>query len=158
MNRFVLFFAIICLTASIAFAVNGKELDILRKIIPDADVFSDKKYLDGIEYFEAIKGKDLIGYCINVTSNGYCGPIHILFGIDKSGVIQGMEILEHRETTGVGSRITEGSFIGQFKGKCAADIVIGKDIDAVTGATISSKVVIDSIHDTAKRFIRLRNQ
>lgn len=129
----------------------------LKSVQPSADQFSGKKILDSIEYFEAMKDADTIGYCIFVTGSGYCGPINIIVGIDKSGIIQGMKILGHVETAGIGSRITEKSFLEQFKGKNASDLSIGKNIDAVTGATISSKVVIDSINDTAKRFISLKS-
>ena len=156
MKFFLLILIIIILSATFSFAQDTKPaIDDLKNIQPQADSFSDKKILGGIEYFEAMKDKNLIGYCINVTTNGYCGPIRMIVGIDKEGVIQGMKILQHTETADIGARIAEPSFSRQFTGKKADDLIIGKNIDAITGATISSKVVIDSINDTAKKFISL---
>lgn len=159
MTKFSLALIIILLSAAPAFAQNTKITPgDLKGVQSSADSFSGKKVLGGIEYFEARRDKDLIGYCISVTGSGYCGPMRIIVGIDRSGVIQGVKILEHVETAGIGSGITERSFLDQFKGKNAAALSVGKNIDAITGATISSKAVIDLINDTAKRFIHLRNQ
>ena len=44
-------------------------------------------------------------------------------------------------------------FLRQFKGKRASTVAIGSDIDAITGATISSKAVTDAVRDTVDRFM-----
>lgn len=156
MKRFFPVLIAIILSTAFVFAQNiNPTADDLKNVQPSADSFSDKKVLGGVEYFEAIKGKDIAGYCIIVTTNGYCGPIQMLVGIDKEGIIQGTKILQHVETDCIGSRITGQDFLRQFKGKKADNLIIGKNIDAITGATISSKVVIDSINDTAKKFVSL---
>jgi Na+-translocating ferredoxin:NAD+ oxidoreductase subunit G len=175
MNKLVKFgmiLGIICLAATLVLAVTYgvtkpkieeqvrvEEQNALRSIMPSADSFNEK-VLDGIEYFEALKGKSIVGYCIRVTGNGYNGYIRMIAGVDLNGTIQGVAVLEHSETPGLGAKISEirpGDsepwFLKQFKSKNSRTIAIKKDIDAITGATISSKAVTDAIRKTSDEFL-----
>lgn len=165
--RFGLILGAICLAATLVLAVTyevtkpkieaqlkAEEQSALKTIIPSADSFSEKS-VDGIEYFEALKGKTVIGYCVRVIGNGYNGYIRIIAGVDPNGMIQGISVLEHSETPGLGAKINEVRpgegepwFLKQFKGKNARTIAVRKDIDAITGATISSRAVTDAIRKT----------
>lgn len=166
--KFGLILGVICLAATLVLAVTyevtkpkieeqlkTEEQDALKSIMPSADAFNEK-VLDGIEYFEALKGKTVVGYCIRVTGNGYNGYIRMIAGVDLNGTIQGVAVLEHSETPGLGAKIneirpgdSEPWFLKQFKGKNVRTIAVKKDIDAITGATISSKAVTSSIRQTA---------
>lgn len=170
--KFGLILGVICLAATLVLALTYEitkpkideqlrieEQAALKKIIPEADSF-EPKTIDGIEYFEALKGSDLIGYCLKVTGTGYGGYMRIIVGIDPAGTIKGVSILEHQETPGLGSKIneikpgeTEPYFLRQFKGKSARTVTVKKDIDAITGATISSKAVTDAINQTVDAFL-----
>lgn len=170
--KFGLTLGIICLAATLVLAVTyevtkpkieeqlkTEEQDALKIVMPQADSFNEK-VLDGIEYFEAFKDKNLIGYCVRVVGGGYTGYIRIITGIDPAGAIQGVEILEHNETPGLGAKINEIKpgemepwFLKQFKGKSARTIAVKKDIDAITGATISSRAVTDAIRMTIDDFL-----
>ena len=165
--KFGLVLGVICLAATLVLAVTyevtkpkieeqlkTEEQNALRSIIPSADSFSEKA-LDGIEYFEALKGKTVVGYCVRVAGSGYNGYIRMIAGVDLNGTIQGVAVLEHSETPGLGAKIneirpgeSEPWFLKQFKGKSAGTLAIKKDIDAITGATISSKAVTDAIRKT----------
>ncbi len=172
MTKFGIVLGVICLTATLVLAVTyqitrpkiedelkREEQEALKAILPDADRFAAKS-VDGIEYFEALKGETLIGYCIKVTGAGYNGFMRIVVGIDPEGTIRGVEILEHQETPGLGARINETRpgearpwFLKQFRGKPGRTIEVGKNIDAITGATISSKAVTDAINKTVNEFL-----
>ena len=165
--KFGLILGVICLAATLVLAVayevtkpkieeqrKMEEQNALKSIMPSADSFSEKA-MDGIEYFEALKGKVIVGYCVKVAGSGYSGYIRMIAGVDLNGAIQGVAILEHSETPGLGAKIneirpgeSEPWFLKQFKGKSARTIAVKKDIDAITGATISSKAVTDAIHKT----------
>ena len=162
--KFGLILGVICLAATLVLAVTyeitkpkieeqlkAEEQRALKSIMPSADSFSEKAG-DGIEYFEALKGKTVIGYCVRVAGSGYSGYIRMMAGVDLNGTIEGVAVLEHSETPGLGAKIneirrgeSEPWFLKQFKGKNAGTIAIKKDIDAITGATISSKAVTDAI-------------
>jgi len=170
--KFGLVLAIICLTATLVLAVTYEvtkpkieeqfkleEQNALEVVLPGADSFVENA-IDGIEYFEALKGGRLIGYCIRVSGTGYNGYIRMLVGIDTRGIIKGVKVLEHHETPGLGSKINEIKpgekepwFLAQFKGKVAKTLMLKKDIDAITGATISSKAVAYAIRDVVNEFL-----
>lgn len=165
--KFGLILGVICLAATLVLAVTyevtrpkiaeqlrQEEQNALKKIMPRADSFTEKK-IDDIEYFEAFKDRKLTGYCVRVVGIGYNGYIRMIVGTDLNGIIQGVEVLEHSETPGLGAKINEirpGEnepwFLKQFKGKSAHTIAVKKDIDAITGATISSKAVTDAVRKT----------
>ena len=90
------------------------------------------------------------GYAFRATGNGYSGEIDILVGLDTNFKIKGISILSQTETPGLGARITEDSFTGQFKGMDLSEVALkpeGGGVDAITGATISSGAVVDAIRD-----------
>jgi electron transport complex protein RnfG len=172
MAKFGMILGIICLAATLVLAVTYEitkpkieaELKIeeqaaLKNIVPAADSF-EAKSVGEIEYFDAMKDGALVGYCVKVTGAGYSGYMRIMVGIDTNGIIKGVNILEHQETPGLGSKINEVKpgdsepyFLRQFKGKQAQTVAVKRDIDAITGATISSKAVTDAINNTVSEFL-----
>lgn len=170
--KFGIILCVICLAATLVLAVTyeitkprieaqvkAEEQRALKIVAPDADSFVEKS-VDGIGYFEALKDNNLEGYCIKTVANGYNGYIRMLVGINREGIIKGLEILEHNETPGLGSKIKETRpgekepyFLSQFKGKAASGLAIKKNIDAVTGATITSKAVTDAVKKTVTEFL-----
>jgi Na+-translocating ferredoxin:NAD+ oxidoreductase subunit G len=162
----------ICLAATLVLAVTyevtkpkieaqakAEEENALKIVMAGADSFTEKS-VDGITYFEAIKGTELVGYCVKVIASGYNGYIRMIVGVDPKGIIKGLEVLEQSETPGLGSKITEirpgekePYFLAQFKGKLAETLAIKKNIDAITGATITSKAVTDAVKNTLTEFL-----
>ena len=139
--------------------LKAEEEAALKVVMPEADSFEPAS-ADGIEYFTAAKDGTLRGYCVRVTAGGYNGYIRIIAGVDVSGVIRGVRVLEHQETPGLGAKISEVRpgdkdpwFLRQFAGKQAASLQVRRNIDAITGATISSAAVTDAVRDTVKRLM-----
>jgi len=71
-------------------------------------------------------------------------------GFDNELKVKAVRILEQTETPGLGAKITEHGFLDQFAGKSGNELYLKKyhkegTLDAVTGATISSKAVSDGI-------------
>lgn len=88
-----------------------------------------------------------VGFAYVSEETGFAGIIKVMVGVDHDeGVIQGITILEHVETAGIGTRIEEEDFRDQFRGKNVSDpISIGEDIDVISGATISSQAVTKAV-------------
>lgn len=170
--KFGIILGAICLTATLVLALTYhvtkpkiekqmrlEEEEALNAILPKADSFVEKK-VDGIEYFEAMKGNSLVGYCVRVTGNGYGGFIRMVVGVNLNGVIEGLEIIENQETPGLGAKIDEPKpgekrswFLRQFEGKPAKSVEVKKNIDAITGATISSSAVTDAVRKGVTEFL-----
>ncbi len=100
-----------------------------------------------------------VGYAIPAAGPGFQDTIGLLYGYKPDGqLVTGMEILESRETPGLGDKIYKDlDFVANFKALLTAPEIIvvkkGKktrpnEVDAITGATISSKAVVRIINET----------
>jgi electron transport complex protein RnfG len=93
----------------------------------------------------AIKsGGALTGYCVFIGQKGFGGTISLIVGTDPSGVAIGVKILGMSETPGLGSKTNDTDYLSQYIGK-TSDITLGENIDAIAGATISSKAVYNAV-------------
>lgn len=93
-----------------------------------------------------------IGFAFLAVGKGYGGLIDILVGLEDETTIKGVTIISQLESPGLGARIAESSFTDQFAGANFTDVALrqkGGEIDALTGATISSRAVVDAIRATA---------
>ena len=98
-----------------------------------------------------------VGFAFIATGRGYGGNITILVGLEDETTVKGITIVSQTETPGLGTRITEPSFSEQFSGIAINDIALSRDggeIDAVSGATISSSAVVDAVRATALEKVR----
>jgi Na+-translocating ferredoxin:NAD+ oxidoreductase subunit G len=80
------------------------------------------------------------------TSEGFSGNIRFLMGVNAEGKITGFQILESKETPGLGSKASDKSFWGQFVGKSLNTFRFkvtkdGGDVDAITASTITSRAI-----------------
>ena len=105
--------------------------------------------------YQAQSGGQPIGYAINVESSGSQGTISMMVGIDMDGAVTGVSIVTNSETSGIGSKVmgneplTNGTgVLDQFIGKSAADgtLSVGSNVDAITGATVSTKGVTTGVN------------
>lgn len=123
-----------------------EEQKLYKEIFPEGVEFVEEK-----EYVSVYDSeKKLLGRIYHIVQAGYGGPIVIKVGFDPECKVKGVRILEHSETPGLGAKITEKSFLNQFTGKSGKELYLKKynkegTIDAITGATISSKAVSDGI-------------
>jgi electron transport complex protein RnfG len=102
-----------------------------------------------------------IGFAFLAVGKGYGGNIDILVGLENETTIKGITIVSHLESPGLGARITESSFRDQFIGVNIADVALrqeGGEIDAITGATISSGAVVEAIRAAAMEKIKSLKQ
>jgi electron transport complex protein RnfG len=138
--------------------------EAIFNVVPGA-VKYEAKDKDGEEYFEVYDNKrKLIGYAFMAQGNGYQGNIKIISGIKKDlTTLFGIEILESVETPGLGGEIMNDKFKGQFKNlKFTPEIVCTKkgrsganEIDAITGATISSQSVASILNAKITRLMKI---
>ncbi|MGQ9617143.1 MAG: 4Fe-4S binding protein [Spirochaetota bacterium] len=134
------------------------EPEILRRVIPQADFFSEKK--GDPPFYEAYTEEDgnvkKVGICFLTTEvfpeeRGYGGPIGVLVGLDMRGVITGIHIVFHRETESYVRPMYEPWFTDQFRGKGVWDALTpGKDIQGITRATITSGAVARVVRRSAR--------
>jgi electron transport complex protein RnfG len=136
---------------------NAKKIETLSRQEVIADVTRFEEVITGnYKYVKAYDDVDvLIGYVINAKESGYSSTIEMLVGLDLNFNIVGVKILSQSETPGLGTKITEEWFNKQFAGKSLNVLAVKKDggeINAITGATISSRAVAKGIKDAVEKF------
>lgn len=90
---------------------------------------------------------NVIGYVMTTDStNGYGGQISISVGMKADGTVTGMKYLILNETSGIGSRAAEPDFMNEFIGQTTDKFVLGTNVDAMSGATVTSKAVNNAMN------------
>jgi Na+-translocating ferredoxin:NAD+ oxidoreductase subunit G len=142
----VLLIAINSFTSPVVESRRVEEITgLLENIFPEMSQYE----LEG-EVYIIYQDNEKAGYAFIASGSGYGGDIDILVGLDSGFEIKGVSILSQTETPGLGSRITESLFTDQFKGLSLSDIALkskSSKIDAITGATISSRAVVNAIKE-----------
>ena len=94
-----------------------------------------------------------VGYAVEVTPGGFDNTITMMVGVDKEGNVLGIDIISHTETAGLGAVADAAtpagvSFREQFAGKAGSVSVTkdGGEIEAITGATITSRAVCAGVN------------
>ena len=135
-------------TSPIISAAEEKAAEEARaEVLSEADSFEklDTELPEGV--IDAYKAANGTGYVFTVSSKGYGGEIQLICGIKSDGSIEAVKTLKHSETSGIGSKVVDNSssYREQYEGKTKDNY---DTVDAVTGATISSKAYKKAI-DTA---------
>lgn len=150
--------------ARIAENIQQVLLTQLKSVFPDSDGSLEKTpfALPAAEllgqkapttaYFVS-KNKEFQGIILEVVApDGYNGAIRLLLGMDKNGVVQGVRVLSHQETPGLGDPIEErkSDWIYSFNGKSLDNTRFavrkdGGDFAAFTGATITPRAVVAAV-------------
>ncbi|MEN8131719.1 MAG: FMN-binding protein [Pseudomonadota bacterium] len=105
-----------------------------------------------------------IGYALPGQAPGFADTIKILYGYRPAqGIIVGMEVLESRETPGLGDKIyKDADFVANFTELAVQPKIVTvkkgaksapNEVEAITGATISSKVIVKIMNNTHQEWI-----
>ncbi len=131
------------------------ETGLSRRPAGTMDAEADRVYLG----YDA--GGRPVGYAITAAEPGFQDVIRLIFGYEPaSGNVLGMQVLENKETPGLGDKIEkDASFVAEFEGataplagvKAGAGVGEAGEVDMITGATISSRAVIGIINRRLER-------
>lgn len=126
----------------------------LYTVFPQADAFealslTEEETLQ--DCYIAKRGEETLGHVGSVTVAGYGGEIEVTAGISKEGGVTGISVGgEHfSETAGLGARTRDLAFTEQFAG-ISLPAALGENVDAVSGATISSGAVVSGVNKIAR--------
>ena len=137
-------------------AKNEAVKAMLNEQFPMMDDYS---YDENLEVYTIFSNGEISGYAFMAVANGYGGPIEILVALENTSlqeddiILRGISVVSHSETPGLGEKIVEASFSGQFTGVNIDEVALSKDggkIDAISGATISSSAVVDAVFSTVR--------
>ncbi|MBR6407115.1 MAG: RnfABCDGE type electron transport complex subunit G [Clostridia bacterium] len=159
---------LICIiVAGLLGTVNAVTVDKIAQLEAEKLAESQMLVLPDAQSFEEVQegaycGKDAsgqtVGYVMVTSRQGYGGEVKTVVGIDNEGVITGVTVTADDETPGLGARSTGENFRSQFNGITINDIVgVSKDknggtIDALSGATITSRAVCGAVSDAIELY------
>ncbi|MFH0754351.1 MAG: FMN-binding protein [Candidatus Omnitrophota bacterium] len=90
------------------------------------------------------------------TGNGYGGPIQMHMAMSDTGTITFVDVKQHHETSSYISHLE--AFLKQFSGRPTQNpLILGKDIDAISGATITSKAITDAVRQKRDSIMKIKN-
>ncbi|WP_294552071.1 FMN-binding protein [uncultured Pseudoflavonifractor sp.] len=117
---------------------------------PDTTAFSQLPYDPSMvdDMYAAWQGESLAGYCVEVTSGGFGGPMKLMVGVSAQGSVTGVAILSHSETPGLGDGVDNAAFLERFLG-LSGTVRVGSGanaVAAVSGATESSRAVAQGVN------------
>lgn len=144
----------------------------------DNDPAQEKCEIDGVTFMAVRKGKKLVGIAAEAETKGYAGTVKELVGFTPDGTITAVLVTEEHETPGLGKNVCERKFqkditnftkpaekglppnpiLDQFSGKKAGDKIDwrvkkdGGDFEFRTGATVTSRAVVEMTGKAAKTF------
>jgi len=133
----------------------------MKEVVKDA---TDFKEIPGKkEWFTAMKDGKVIAYVAPGESKGYGGAIKMLVSVTPEGKVMDYKILQHNETPGLGDKAGEPKFSKQFAGKGPEDLEVvkvpnEKNIQALTGATITSRAVTKGIKEAVEEVVEYLHQ
>ena len=150
---------------NITAANKAKTEAAMQQVVadPEGSTFSDALEITGdmtaaaasagasvTEAYEVQSGGAPAGYALKVVASGSQGNIEMMVGVDAEGTVTGVSIVKNSETSGIGSKVmnNENGVLDQFIGKSAADgtLTVGKNVDAISGATVSSRGVTTGVN------------
>lgn len=176
LNMFVALF-VICIVAGgvlgivfnatkdpIAAAENAKRTAAIKNVLPEFKTLKTVNVKSAMEDAEIPfhlaydADNNFIGAAVETfTNKGFSGNISLMVGILADGTIKNISVLQHAETPGLGSKMEEETFKGQFNDKNPASFNFsvkkdGGDVDAITAATISSRAFCDAVNRALSTF------
>lgn len=164
--------ALVVIVAAVALAMSGKPqetteaedsvlqeaLPTLKELFPDADENGFERLElaeenDGLQFaYKATGDGKTLGHALKTTVEGYGGPIEIIIGIGTDRTLRGIRVggNEFNETEDLGAKAKDPEFTDQFQGK-TVPLALGENIDAISGATVTSRAVTEGVNAAVMR-------
>ncbi len=157
MKKLVMPIIIICVSAILLFGVktglaNTAEANyqeelktLMLALLPGSTSFTEEAYEGEDANIKAVYRAD--NGCVIMTSTyGYAGDVVMLVGVSNEGEVKGVVVREMSETFGLGAEaLTDVDFLAQFLWT-TGEAEVGTNVDALTGATVTSKAVTRSVN------------
>jgi electron transport complex protein RnfG len=145
-----------------------RKVNALKLVLPEFDnnpveeiqLVKSKFAKDSVEVYPAFKNNEFVGAAIiGSTEKGFSGLIKVMVGFTPDGTIKNIEVLEQKETPGLGTKMKDDKYIAQYREKNPSDFNLkvtndGGEVDALTGATITSRAFGEAVQMAYDEFIK----
>ncbi len=150
---------------------NKKLAAITEVILPGFNNRPDKTSVDiaddagvPLTVYSAQVDGTTTSYAVKSYSKmAFGGEMWLMVGFTADGKINRISVLDQKETPGLGTKVDDDSFKGQFFGKDPGSFNLkvkkdGGDVDAITAATISSRAYSDAVERAYKVLQKMLTQ
>jgi Na+-translocating ferredoxin:NAD+ oxidoreductase subunit G len=145
-----------------------KKVNALKLVLPtfdnnpvdDIQLVQSEFAKDSVEMYPAFSESNFVGAAvIGSTEKGFSGLIKIMVGFTEDGNIKNIEVLEQKETPGLGTKMKDEKFLAQFREKNPSTFNLkvtkdGGEVDALTGATITSRAFGEAVQMAYDEFVK----
>ena len=127
----------------------------------EADNFTEYEFGENeFNYYTAVKDGNIIGYIFKTAEKGYGGDVSVMTAVNTDGTVKSVAILDvSNETPGLGQNAAKESFYSQYADKKSGISLVKNgaesdknEVNAVTGATITSTAVNKAVNTALKQF------
>ncbi len=117
----------------------------MQTILPGSYKFTEEAYTgEDANISRVWKAEN--GYIVETVTYGYAGNITMLIGVHNDGYVTGLQVRDMEETYGLGAEaLSNWEFLRQFL-RNEGDAEVGTNVDAITGATVTSKAIARSVN------------
>ena len=151
----VLLMVICAVVSAVLGAVNMVTAPVIAQIAADKTTEAYNEVLPSAAGYEAVDYTDANvtavakcaeGTVVEVSISGSQSTLALAIGVDNDGAITGVSIIDHGETPGLGAKSTEAEWRAQFVGQTSGLALTkkGGEIEALTGATITSTAIVNA--------------
>ncbi len=126
----------------------------LQQVLPDASSFTklDTQLVNGVtEVYQADNGAGIV--CSTNCKSQQGGEIAMMVGINAVGQLNGISVISHNETAGIGDKVLQDSYFERFYGIATVDDVLA--VDVISGATKTSDCVIETAKVALQQYASL---
>lgn len=134
----------------------------------EADSFAESEFKDGeteFTYYAAEKDGEKVGFIFKTAEKGYGGDVSVMTAVNPDGTVKSVAILDvSNETPGLGQNAAKESFYSQYANKKSGISLLKNgaesdknEVNAVTGATITSTAVNKAVNKALKEFESLKS-
>lgn len=146
----------------------AKKTNAIKLVLPDFDnnpvedvvLIKSENIKDSIEVYPGFANNEFVGAAvIGSSEKGFSGLVKLMIGFKASGEIKNIEVLEQKETPGLGTKMKDEKFLQQFKDKNPSTYNLkvkkdGGEVDALTGATISTRAFTEATQMAYDEFMK----
>ena len=116
------------------------------------------EYSTVVEAYIGSSDGSSVGATVTMITKGYSAGLQVTVGIANDGTVSGVNIDAHSETPGLGAKAADAAYLAQYKGIASPFTIVKSpsdaegDIEAVTGATLTSDGVCDAVNLACKLY------
>jgi len=115
--------------------------EVRSKVLPAAESFTEiagVKFPEGVS--EVYRADNGMGFVFRSAAKGFAGNVTFIVGVDMDGKITGIEMFEHDETPGLGSKVADRNFLQNWYGDADPS-----SVDGITGATRTTNALRNAL-------------